>query len=36
MNVFFHGTIAAGFGVLKAKFEKDMAGPMGNGSLTTV
>ena len=24
-----HGNIAAGFGVLKAKFDKDMAGPMG-------
>lgn len=28
MNVFFHGTIEAGFDVIKAKFEKDMAGPM--------
>jgi hypothetical protein len=27
MNVFMHGTIAAGFGVLKSKFDKDMAGP---------
>jgi hypothetical protein len=29
MNVFFHGTIEAGFEVLKAKIEKDMAGEMG-------
>ena len=29
MNIFMHGNIAAGFGVLKAKFDKDMAGPMG-------
>ena len=29
MNVFMHGTIAAGFRVLKSKFDKDMAGPMG-------
>ena len=29
MNVFFHGTIEAGFDVLKAKIESDMAGPMG-------
>ena len=29
MNVFIHGTIAAGFDVLKAKVEEDMAGPMG-------
>ena len=29
MNVFFHGTIEAGFDVLKAKIEKDMAGEMG-------
>ncbi len=28
MNVFVHGTIEAGFDVLKAKFEKDMAGPI--------
>ena len=28
MNVFFHGTIEAGFDVLKAKIESDMAGPM--------
>ena len=28
MNVFFHGTIKAGFDALKAKIEKDMAGPM--------
>ena len=28
MNVFFHGTIEAGFDVLKAKIEKDMVGPM--------
>ncbi len=28
MNVFFHGTIEAGFEVLKSKIEKDMAGPM--------
>ena len=25
MNVFFYGTCAAGFGVLKSKFDKDMA-----------
>ena len=24
MNVFMHGTIAAGFGVLKSKFDKDV------------
>ena len=29
MNVLIHGTIAAGFDVLKAKVEEDMAGPMG-------
>ena len=29
MNVFFHGTIEAGFDVLKAKIERDMAGEMG-------
>ena len=29
MNVFFHGTIEAGFDAIKAKIEKDMAGPMG-------
>ena len=29
MNVFFHGKINAGFDVLKAKIESDMAGPMG-------
>ena len=29
MNVFFHGTIEAGFDVLKAKIEKDMAEEMG-------
>ena len=29
MNVFMHGTCAAGFSVLKAKIEKDMAGPAG-------
>ena len=29
MNVFMHGTCAAGFAVLKAKIEKDMAGPAG-------
>ena len=29
MNIFFHGTIEAGFDVLKAKIEEDMAGPMG-------
>ena len=29
MNVFFHGTIDAGFDVLKAKIESDIAGPMG-------
>ena len=29
MNIFMHGNIAAGFGVLKAKFDKDMTGPMG-------
>ena len=29
MNVFFHGKIEAGFDVLKAKIESDMAGPMG-------
>ena len=29
MNVFMHGTCAAGFDVLKAKIEKDMAGPAG-------
>ena len=29
MNIFFHGTIEAGFDVLKAKIEQDMAGPMG-------
>ena len=29
MNEFFHGTIEAGFDVLKAKIEKDMIGPMG-------
>ena len=28
MNVFFHGKIEAGFDVLKAKIEKDVAGPM--------
>ena len=25
MNIFFHGTIEAGFDVLKAKIERDMA-----------
>ena len=29
MNVFMHGTCAAGFDVLMAKIEKDMAGPAG-------
>jgi hypothetical protein len=29
MNIFFHGTIAAGFNAIKGKLEKDMAGPMG-------
>ena len=29
MNIFFHGTIEAGFDVLKAKIDEDMAGPMG-------
>ena len=29
MNGFFHGTIEAGFDVLKTEIEKDMAGPMG-------
>ena len=29
MNVFMHGTCAAGFDVLNAKIEKDMAGPAG-------
>ena len=29
MNIYFHGTIEAGFDVLKAKIEEDMAGPMG-------
>ena len=29
MNVFFHGKVDAGFDVLKAKIETDMAGPMG-------
>ena len=29
MNVFFHGTIEAGFDAIKAKIEKDMAGPIG-------
>ena len=29
MNVFMHGTCAAGFDVVKAKIEKDMAGPAG-------
>lgn len=29
MNVFMHGTCAAGFDVLKAKIEKDMAGSAG-------
>ena len=29
MNVLIHGTIAAGFDVLKAKVEEDMAGPIG-------
>ena len=28
MNVFFHGTIEAGFDVLKAKIASDVAGPM--------
>ena len=28
MNVFFHGTIEAGFDVLEAKIQKDMVGPM--------
>ena len=28
MNVFSHGKIEVGFDVLKAKFEKNMAGPM--------
>ena len=29
MNVFIHGTCSAGFDVLKAKIENDMAGPAG-------
>ena len=29
MNVFFHGTIEAGFDAVKAKIKKDMAGPIG-------
>ena len=29
MNVFMHGTVEAGFDVLKAKIESDMAGPAG-------
>ena len=29
MNVFFHGTIEAGFDVLKARIEGQMAGDMG-------
>ena len=29
MNIFFHGTIEAGFDAIKGKLEKDMAGPMG-------
>ena len=29
MNIFFHGTIEAGFNAIKGKLEKDMAGPMG-------
>ena len=35
MNIFMHGNIAAGFGVLKAKFDKDMRVLWGNGSPTT-
>jgi|TARA_A200000113_G_scaffold147323_1_gene132600 hypothetical protein len=29
MNIFFHGTIEAGFNAIKGKLAKDMAGPMG-------
>ena len=29
MNLFMHGTVQAGFDVLKAKLEGDMAGPAG-------
>ena len=29
MTVFMHGTVAAGFDVLKAKSENDTAGPAG-------
>ena len=29
MNIFFHGTIEAGFSVLKARIEGQMAGDMG-------
>ena len=36
MNVFFHGTIEAGFDVLKAQVEADMAGEAGDFSLNTI
>ena len=36
MNVFIHVTCAAGFDVLKAKIEKDMAGPAGEWLVNTV